>query len=115
MNAMSHTHTPAAPGDARRIDEVGWGIFLMMLGTIWLIPSVPPGTWLVGTGLLLLGLNAVRHMKGVGCSGLTWVIGLLALAAGLSQIAGVTLPLFAILLVLVGAGLLLKPLISRPA
>ena len=115
MNAISQTHTPATPGAAKRLDEIGWGLFLIMLGTIWLIPSVPQGTWLVGTGLLLLGLNAVRHLRGVRSSGFTWVIGALALAAGLGQIVGVTLPLFAILLVVVGAGMLLKPLISRHA
>ena len=45
----------------KQFDEIGWGIFLMMIGTSWLVPSVPQGTWLIGTGVLLLVLNAIRY------------------------------------------------------
>ena len=41
-----------AADTAKRLDQIGWGIFLVMIGTIWLVPAVPPGTWLIGTGIL---------------------------------------------------------------
>src|SRR5512135_2989676 len=91
----------------KRFDEIGWGIFLMMIGTIWLVPSVPQGTWLIGTGVLLLVLNAIRYRSQVEWSGFSTVLGLLALAAGLSELIGIKLPLFAICLVVIGASMLL--------
>lgn len=46
-------------------------MFLILTAVVWLFPEtrVPPGTWLVGTGLLLLGLNAVRAISKVPVSG----------------------------------------------
>ena len=31
----------------KRLDQIGWGIFLVMIGTIWLVPGVPQGTWMI--------------------------------------------------------------------
>lgn len=100
-------------GSHNRLDEIGWGLFLIMIGTIWLVPAVPPGTWLVATGALLLTLNAVRLRTEGKWSGFSTTLGVIALIAGLSDLFGVKLPLFAICLVVFGAGLLLKPLIAQ--
>lgn len=100
---------------ASQLDQIGWGIFLVMIGTIWLVPSVPPGTWLIGTGILLLGLNAVRSRLGIPWSGFWVGVGALALAAGLAGLIGITLPLFPMTLVIIGAALILKPLVSQSA
>lgn len=100
---------------AARLDQIGWGIFLLMIGTIWLVPSVPPGTWLIGTGILLLVLNAIRSRLGVPWSGFWVGVGVVALAAGLGDFVGVKLPLFPICLVIIGAALILKPLVSQRA
>ena len=97
----------------KRLDEIGWGIFLIMIGTIWLVPSVPQGTWLVGTGILLLLLNAFRYARNLGWSGFSITLGVLVLSAGLSDMFGVTLPLFAIFLVVVGASMVLRPLVTQ--
>jgi len=99
----------------KRLDEIGWGIFLIMIGTIWLVPSVPQGTWLVGTGVLLLLLNAYRYVRNLPWSGLSTMLGVLVMSAGLSEMFGVTLPLFAIFLVVVGASMLLRPLVTQHA
>ena len=106
----------AETGDAgRRLDQIGWGIFLVMIGTIWLVPGVPQGTWLIGTGILLLLLNAIRSRLGIPWSGVSVALGVLALAAGLGDFTGIRLPLFPICLVIVGAALILKPLVSARA
>ncbi len=100
---------------ARRLDQVGWGIFLLMMGILWLVPAVPQGTWLIGTGILLLVLNAIRSRLGIHWSGVSLALGVLALAAGLADFTGITLPLFPICLMLVGLSLILKPLMSQRA
>jgi hypothetical protein len=114
---MTHIHIPAArhtthSGLAERLDDIGWGLFLLLTGIIWLFPEaqVPPGTWLIGTGLLLLGLNALRLIIKAPVSRFTLLLGGLALVAGFSAFWGVQLPLAAICLILVGLGLLARHL-----
>lgn len=100
---------------AGRLDQIGWGIFLVMIGTIWLVPGVPQGTWLIGTGILLLVLNAVRYRLGVDWSGVSIALGAFALAAGLGDMSGIKLPLFPICLVIIGAALIVRPLVEQKA
>jgi hypothetical protein len=100
---------------AKRLDQIGWGIFLVMIGVIWLVPGVPQGTWLIGTGVLLLVLNAIRSRLGIPFGGVSVALGVLALAAGLGDFTGIKLPLFPICLVIIGATLILKPLVSQRA
>jgi len=40
----------------RRLNDIGWGLLLMLTGLIWLVPTerVPEGAW-------LLGVAALRH------------------------------------------------------
>ena len=101
-----------ADGFDKRLDAVGWGLFLIMLGALWLLPKdrLPEGSWLIGTGLILLGLSAARYFRGVQIRGFTVLLGILALLIGLSDMFGAKLPFVPILLIMVGAGILLKPL-----
>lgn len=110
-----HSDITDAHQTAKRLDQIGWGIFLMMIGIIWLVPGVPQGTWLIGTGILLLVVNAIRSYVGVDWSGIWVALGVLALATGLGDFIGVTLPLFPMCLVLIGAMLILTPLFTRHA
>jgi len=99
----------------KRLEAIGWALFLIMIGGIWLVPDeqIPQGVWLIGAGLIMLGLNGFRYLNGIKMSGFTIVLGVLALAAGLGGVFGVKLPLFAILLILIGASIILKPLIEK--
>ena len=98
----------------KRLEAIGWGLFLIMIGGIWLLPDerVPQGTWLIGAGLIMLGINGIRYLKGIKMSGLTIVLGIIALFAGLGGLFGVK-PLVAVLLILIGASIILKPLIVK--
>jgi len=114
---MTHLHAPAtshdkAPDLAKRLDDIGWGLFLLLTGLLWLFPEtrVPPGTWLIGTGLLLLGLNALRIIMKAPVSRFTVLLGGLALLAGFSALWDVQLPLAAICLILLGLGVLARHL-----
>jgi len=99
----------------KRLESIGWALFLIMIGGLWLVPDerVPKGTWLIGAGLIMLGLNGARYVSGIKMSGFTIVLGVLALAAGLGDFFGIDLPLLAILLILIGANIIIKPLIEK--
>jgi hypothetical protein len=99
----------------QRIESIGWGLFLVMIGGIWLVPDrfVPQGTWLVGAGLILLGLNVARYIKGIRMSGFTLFLGAVALLSGAADFLRVDLPLMPILLILIGANIILKPMIEK--
>ena len=68
MTTIETTYTKRAQGDTlgQRLERIGWALFLIMIGGLALLPDgwVPEGTWLVGTGLIMIGLNVVRHLQG---------------------------------------------------
>jgi hypothetical protein len=99
----------------RRLHDIGWGLLLMLTGMIWLVPAerVPEGAWLVGVAAILLGLNAVRYVKHISVSGFSLVLGLAALLAAFSRIWRTDLPVLAICLLIIGASLVAKPLLTK--
>jgi hypothetical protein len=99
----------------KRLERIGWALFLIMIAGIALVPDerIPKGTWPIGVGLIMLGLNAARYLNGIKMSGFTIVLGILALGSGLGDFLGVDLPLFPILLILIGANIILRPLFEK--
>ncbi len=99
----------------RRLNDIGWGLLFMLTGLVWLMPTeqVPPGTWLFGVAAILIGTNIVRYAKQVRIDGFSLVLGCLALLAALGQLWRVDLPLLAICMLLIGASLVAKPLLTR--
>lgn len=92
----------------RRLDSIGWGLFLVMIGGLWLVPEgrLPGGTWLIGTGLIILGTSLIRYLNDNKVSGFWVFIGLLALGSGVGDVFGVNLPVFPLLLIFIGVGIL---------
>ena len=110
---MKESGAPDRSGDRRhgqRLDEIAMALVLIMTGGLWLAPKAmfPEGTWLAGLGLILLGLNAARRIRGLKTSGFGIIVGLIAFAAGIGRIIGQELPLIPILLIILGAGLILR-------
>lgn len=99
----------------KRIEESGWGFFLLMIGVLLVLPSefVPRGAWLVGTGIILLALNCIRYLNDVAVSRFTVVLGLFAVVAGLAGSFSVTLPLLPGLLVLIGLSIIVKSMLPK--
>lgn len=99
----------------RRLEDYGWGVLLITIGTIWLLPEglVPKGSWLIAAGLILLGLNAIRCFNAIAMNSFSLVVGTLALLAGLGEYFGLKMPLFAIALIVIGACILLKPVLEK--
>ena len=96
-----------------RLETASWGLFLIMLGGFALVKSVPEGTWLVGAGLIMLGLNAVRLLVGIRASWFTLVLGAIALLAGLSSVLGVDIPVGPILIILIGLAIIVRAVQPR--
>jgi hypothetical protein len=99
----------------KRLENFGWGVLLITIGTIWLVPEkqVPQGSWLIAAGLIMLGLNAIRYFNGIKMSGFSLVVGILALFAGVGEFFALNLPLLAIALIVIGACMLLKLLLEK--
>ena len=95
----------------KRLETAFWGLFLIMLGGQWLLRDsrLPNGLWDVGVGLILLGLNAARYFNGLRMSGFTTFLGILSLVGGLAQMVFKFDLNGALLLIILGAYLILKP------
>jgi hypothetical protein len=106
MTGVAHTTNADTTNLAHRLDVLGWGIFFLMTGVLMLFPSLPEGTWLVGLGVLLLGLAAVRVALGLAFEWFGVILGAGALVAGFGTIAGIYIPVFALFLVACGLALI---------
>jgi len=102
---------------------IGWGLLSTLWGITILFDFVPFGVGLIGTGLILLGVNIVRSLNGLSTKADNTVLGILALVWGVLELARPSLRLllgfadwdwaiFAILLVVLGAILLARGLLQ---
>jgi hypothetical protein len=93
-----------------RLNAIGWGLFLIMIGGLWLAPEgmIPEGTWLIGTGLIILGLALVRYLNGIEVSWFWIGLGILALGTGVGDLVGLSLPVFPILLIIAGVATIVR-------
>ncbi len=91
----------------RKIETLAWGALFIWWG-ITLLVQFPAGFGLIGVGLILLGANAIRYFQGIRINGFSTSIGILALVWGGLELAGAVLrlpfelPVFAILLIVLG-------------
>ena len=115
MNEQTSKPTPVIDPEKaalnKRLETAFWGLFLIMLGGQFLLKNVnlPEGIWDVGIGLIFLGLNAARYFNGLRMSGFTTFLGVLAVVGGLAQMIFKFDLGGALLLIVLGAYLILKP------
>ena len=95
----------------KRLETMGWGLFLIMLGGFALVPHdlVPKGLWSIGVGVIMLGLNVTRYLLHIKMSGFTTVLGIISLISGGLELLGRNNLGGPILLIVLGAYLLVKP------
>jgi hypothetical protein len=92
----------------RNYDVIGWGVLFIWWGISVLVTSLPVGTVEIGTGVILIGVNVARKLSGVPISRFSTTVGILALIWGVLELVGVLLslpfelPIFAILLIVLG-------------
>ena len=101
----------------KRLATLFWALLLILIGGIWLVPvsRLPDGTLLIGIGVILLGLNAVRLLNRIPIRVLPTMLGGLALVAGLAAGVGAELPLIPLALIAIGASILLELMPRRSA
>ncbi len=111
------TTDPAKAALNDRLQTISWALFLIMVGGFLLVPSgqLPEGSWLIGVGVILLGLNVVRYLSGIRMSTFTTILGAIAVVAGLGDFAGVDVPVGPILIILIGAAIILRNIEPRRA
>ena len=101
----------------RNLETVAWGALFIWWGITELIPGLPHGTGAIGIGLIFLGLNLARSLNGIPTSGFSTTLGILALVLGGLDLASSAvrlpfeLPIFAILLIVLGVILLARELL----
>jgi hypothetical protein len=61
----------------------------------------------------MLGLNAARKLNGIRASTVTVLLGVAAIAFGAAEALGTALPVFPILLILIGASMLWRTFLER--
>ena len=95
----------------KRLENIGWGLFLIMLGGAALVPdkSVNEGWWSIGVGLIMFGLKLARYRNGIKMSGFTTFLGIIAIISGVLQLMGLNDLGGAIFLIVLGSYLLIKP------
>jgi hypothetical protein len=92
----------------RNFDAIGWGALFIWWGISVLVTSLPVGTVAIGTGVILIGVNVARKLSGVPISRFSTTVGILAFVWGVLELVGVLLglpfelPIFAILLIVLG-------------
>jgi hypothetical protein len=91
---------------------IGWGALLVWWGVAFMIEPLTLGMCAIGSGLILLGINAVRFFKGIPTVASTTTLGFIALAWGALDQASTLLGIasgasFALLLMVIGAVILL--------
>ncbi len=94
----------------KRLETMAWGLFLIMLGGFAFVPKslLPDGSWSIGVGLIMLGLNAARYFYHIKMSGFTTVLGIISVIGGIVQLFGVKNLEGAFLLIILGAYLIFK-------
>jgi len=101
----------------RNLETMAWGALFIWWGITELFQFLPHGTGAIGIGLIFLGLNLARSLNGIPTSGFSTTLGILALVLGGLELASSVLrlpfelPVFAILLIVLGVILLARELL----
>ncbi len=100
-----------------RLDDVAWALLFLMSGAVLLVPGIPHpwAAWFIGVGAILVGLNLVRYASGLRLHVLITGSGAIAMAAGVGAYFGIEIPILALVLVLIGAVILMQPLVKSNA
>ncbi len=95
----------------KRLETMAWGFFLIMLGGYMFVPHtvIAKGSWSIAIGVIMLGLNLARYFNRIRMSGFTTFLGIVSVLGGLLQFAGIESFEGAILLIVLGGYLIVKP------
>ncbi len=101
-----------------KIEAAGWSAIFIWWGVVELSKFLPNGTGAIGIGLILIGINVARKHYGIPGSRFTTTLGILTLVWGGLDLANALLrlpfelPIFAILLIVLGV-IVLVPVLNE--
>jgi hypothetical protein len=101
---------------SRNFEAIAWGALFIWWGITELVTFLPHGTGVMGIGLILIGVNIARWLSGIPISGFSTTVGILALVWGGLELVGALvslpfeMPIFAILLIVLGLIILVPEL-----
>ena len=99
----------------RKLTLLAWALFFIMWGTLMVYENMfyeVPGAFKIGVGLILLGLNFTRYLKGIKVKKFTTGLGLVVIALGIGEIFGFEVPFLALILIVVGLFLVVEGLLK---
>ena len=102
-----------------RFASIGWGLLFIWWGMVVMVGPLTIGMGAIGTGLILLGINAGRRLMNIPLRDSTTTFGIFTLVWGALDLARSWLRLppelsFALLLIVIGGIVLVKPLVVHP-
>ncbi len=65
-----------------RLEAIAWGIILILLSILMVVPGDQGNEFVLGTGVVFLGLNLARSMMGIPLNWFSITLGGLALLLG---------------------------------
>ncbi len=106
---------PAQPTLNHTLATIGNGALLIWWGISIMIDPITIGISAIGTGVILLGVNGARRVKGIAAKGSTTAVGVIALVWGiLDQALALRLGTsLATLLIVIGL-VVIASLLARP-
>jgi hypothetical protein len=107
----------------RKLETLAWGLLFIWLGVWWSITEnsgiLPAGTGAIGVGMILLGLNGARWLKGISINVCSTALGIMFLILGGMKLAcrylhcsACNLSILGVFLVVFGAVLLARELLG---
>lgn len=96
-----------------------WGVLFLLLGVLMLIPGDQSAIFVLGAGIIFLGLNLVRKLNHIPVSLFSTILGVLALGLGAVALfrhvlhVHFELPIFPVLLIWIGLYFLIPA--AKPA
>jgi hypothetical protein len=103
----------------RNFEAIAWGALFIWWGITEFFTTLPDGTGLIGIGLILIGVNVARSLNSLPISRFSPTLGTLALVWGGLELFGALLslpfelPVFPILLIVLGAIILAPALAGK--
>lgn len=91
---------------SQKITTLGWGLFFIWLG-IFLWVHFQTGYFLLGLGVLILGMQFARRHFDLPLEHFWVAVGILSIVGGFWDLIETELPLVPVLLILAGSGLTL--------
>ena len=92
---------------AARMEAVGWGLFFIWIGIVFLL-NIGIGIGLLGVGFITLGVQVARRNYNLELEKFWIVIGLVFVISGLWELFNVKLPLVPILFIVAGLAIVIS-------